>query len=178
MDERELTLENKKLDLQAKGLRLEQSKARWTAATVIISVVSAAGSIAYNAWSAHETAQDQFATKLVEITFANDHADVGIQKANAMAYLLGKRLPSDLREKMSDPESFRKELAKRFVAPSGVLLSGDISSDEQKDLLRMYVAANPKDRQTVVKSWKAMFPPDQMWVDAFVSNLQKPEQQK
>ena len=146
-------------EIELRKLKSEKTKTIWTAAAVIVSVLSAAGTIAYNVYSLRQTAEDQLMTKVVEITFNAESPDAAASKAAGIAYLYGDHLPQDIRAKLVDREAVIQTLTSN--------LGKGPAPETRKEVLRMVLAAKPDQEGRILKTWKRMFSGDKEWIDAF-----------
>lgn len=145
--------------IELKKLSLEITKARWSAAAVMFSVLSAALTVGYGAWSVRRTAEEQLVTKIVEVTFNADTADVTASKAAGIAYLFGNHLPEDIRTNLQDSNKVRDTLARNIGSGPDPAI--------QKEVLRLVLAAKPSEESRILSTWKRMFPGDAEWIDRF-----------
>lgn len=148
-------------EVELRKLAVETTKARWTAAAVIVSVLSGAATITYGAWSVHQTAEAQFITKIAEVVFNTDNPNVTANKGASIAYLFGAHLPPDIRSKLQDRD-------KVFDGINGQIGHGP-PLDDQKELFRMVLEAKPTEEKRVTSLWKRMWPEDSGWVDKFAA---------
>jgi hypothetical protein len=66
LEKEKLQIEREKLKLEQEKTNLEYSKARWTAGSIIVSVVAAAGTIGFGLWSTYKQAESQFQVEVAK----------------------------------------------------------------------------------------------------------------
>ena len=148
-------------EIELKKLEAEKTKTVWTAAAVIVSVLSATGTIGYNVWSLRRTAEDQLMAKVVEITFNTESPDAAASKAAGIAYLYGDHLPADIRSKLVDRAAVIQTLTSN--------LGKGPAPEARREVLRLVLAAKPDQETRILKTWKRMYSGDKEWIDAFAN---------
>jgi hypothetical protein len=129
-------LEMKKLSLESERLILEQSKARWTAASVIGPFVVAAVTVMFSTYTQLRQADIEFQTKAIELILQTDDANDAIGRARMIGSLFPERVQG-----YSD----------RLPGPSGT------DSTARRELVRL-ATAKATSAADVVRVWNAIYP--------------------
>ena len=147
IEKAKLALEQEKLEVERYKARLERSKTLWTAMSVVASILVAAGTIVYGAWSLRKTAEANFVTKAAEIALQGPSPWEARNRARTIAALFGDMLPPRFVERFekTDPSRFGSE--------------GDETIPSKKELIKL-LAERPSQRAQILRDWRSVFPGD------------------
>jgi len=149
LEREKMELERQRVLLEQERLKVDRFKAWWTGISILIPLLVAAATMAFNTWSQVQQAQSEFELQAAEIV-TNTSGPIGARnKARALAALFSDRLP----------ESFAN-FAEAFDPD---LYGGSNVSDAKKELLR-WIIANPEQKEEIVEMWIELFP-EQEWAN-------------
>ncbi len=154
-------LEQRKIDLeydrlvqeerieQAK-LEVERSKARWTALSIFIPLITIAVTLVFNHFSEVNKAKADFLLKSAEIIMSKQTGDPyeTQMKARVLAEMFSKELPRDLATTF-DPSKY----------------DYPVWSDSNAKNIFLQVIAQKTDKREFIQIWRALFPKDKEWLD-------------
>jgi hypothetical protein len=152
-----MVLERDKIVNDSARIKLEESKNRWTAVSVILPVLGVLATLAFSIYSfkkqqrlqidsQNETARLNFEIKAAEITFAGKSPHAIRNRGRALRQLFSDRLHPDFLSNFR-PEDF----------------GGDAEPAPQKLALLELLAKYPGQRDEILTDWANLFPGDSAW---------------
>lgn len=155
LEREKMELERQRILLEQERLKVDRFKAWWTGISILIPLLVAAATMAFNTCSQVQQAQSEFMLQAAEIV-TDTSGPVGARnKARALAALFPDRLPESF---ANFAEAFDPDLY------GGSNISDEKNvSDEKKELLR-WIIANPEQKEEIVEMWIELFP-EQEWAN-------------
>jgi hypothetical protein len=145
-----VALEREKLALEREKLEVEKTRAKWTAISVVVTLLAAIFTVAFGLWTNHQQAKRQFEAKVAEIVMQSGSPDEALGRAQTFMAMFPDRLPKDF-VKAFDPTEFTNQ-------EMGV-------PETKKEFLKL-LADKGLTKEEIVKVWKHLFPDDN-WMKDF-----------
>jgi hypothetical protein len=145
LERERMDLERQRILLEQERLKVDRFKSWWTGISILIPLLVAAVTVAFNTWSQVQQAQSEFELKAAEIVMNASGPAEARNKARALAALFPDRLSENF---AGFAEAFDPDLY------------GGPDAEVKKELLR-WIIANPEQKQEIVEMWVEVFPDDE-----------------
>jgi hypothetical protein len=143
IEERKLEIEKGKLAIENRRLVLEQSKARWTAFSVVVPLIAVIGTVFFGLWSAQEQALSNFQLEAAKSIMQASSPDEAVNRVRFFSALFPEKIPAN---------SFHPADA------LGIGIGGDEVSSKN-EFIKLLAARGLNPKQTA-ELWRTLFDAD------------------